>query len=206
MTTEQEIREKIQQHPYTIYLDECGAGPLCGDLVICSMVLPKKHTIQGLDDSKKLTEKKRELLFPNIIKQAIEYQIIRISPKEVDSLNIFQARMEGFRRAIADIKSVQATYAVVDGNKIPSGLNIECDYLIEGDGILEGISAASIVAKVTRDREIVELSKIHPYSLYGLEKHKGYGTKIHMEALEKHGPIKDFHRFSYKPVQKSIKQ
>lgn len=204
MATEQEVRDKIQQHDYTIYLDECGAGPLCADLVICGLVLPKEHGITGLNDSKKISEKKRELLFPLILEKATDYCIIKMTPHEVDTLNIFQARMEGFRRAIAGITKVEATYAVIDGNKVPPGLGIETDYLIKADALIEGVSAASIVAKVTRDRELVELSKQEPYSKYGLDKHKGYGTALHMAAIKEHGYIEGFHRLSFSPIKEMV--
>ncbi len=174
---------------------------MCGDLVVAAVILDPKNPIEGLNDSKKLTEKKRESLYPQIIEKALDYCIVHISPKEIDELNIFQARMEGFRRAVSGLKKVD--YAIIDGNKIPSGMNVETDCLIGGDAILECISAASILAKVTRDRQVVEQSKLYPN--YGLEKHKGYGTKVHMEALKKYGPIEGFHRFSYQPVKDSIK-
>lgn len=205
MRNEQEIQNKIDTTDFVIMADEAGAGCLCGNLVVCAIVLPKLHGIEGLNDSKKLTEKKREFLYPQIINKALDYCVIRITPEEVDCINILQARMEGFRQAINGICKVNASYAVIDGNKKPDGLSIEVDFLIKADAKLEGVSAASIIAKVTRDREINELAKIFPYSQYSLEKHKGYGTKLHMEALQKYGPIKGFHRFSYQPVKDSIK-
>lgn len=130
----------------------------------------------------------------------MDYCIVHISPKEVDSLNIFQARMEGFRRAIAGLKRVD--YAVIDGNKIPSGLTVDTDFLIKGDSLLQCISAASILAKVTRDRLMIEQSILYPE--YGFEKHKGYLTKDHLEALIKHGPF-EIHRMSYKPIKDNIR-
>ena len=185
-----------------------GAGPLCGELIICGSVLPKNHAqlVTGLNDSKKLSEKKREELYPKILSIVIEHAIIRITPQEIDQLNILQARMEGFRRAINELKQkINITYAIIDGNKIPENLPIEADSLIKGDALLTGISCASIIAKVTRDREIVELSKQEPYSKYGLENHKGYGTQLHLEMLKKYGPIEGFHRYSYQSVRDSIK-
>lgn len=200
MRTEDEIKTKIAETLYTAMVDECGAGPLCGDLVVAAVILDPDNPIIGLNDSKKLTEKKRELLYPQIIEKALDYCIVHISPKEIDKINIFQARMLGMKMAIEGLKRVD--YAVIDGNKIPQGLLVEADYVIKGDAKIEGIGAASILAKVTRDRQMDEQSKIYPG--YGFEKHKGYGTKVHMEALKKLGPC-EIHRFSYAPVKEAIR-
>jgi len=200
MRTEDEIKIKINETLYTAMVDECGAGPLCGDLVVAAVILDPKNPIVGLNDSKKLTEKKRELLYPQIIEKALDYCIIHISPKEIDKINIFQARMLGMKMAIEGLKRVD--YAVIDGNKIPQGLLVEADYVIKGDAKIEGIGAASILAKVTRDRQMEEQSKIYPG--YGFEKHKGYGTKMHMEALKELGPC-EIHRFSYSPVKEAVR-
>lgn len=200
MRTEDEIKTKIAETLYTAMVDECGAGPLCGDLVVAAVILDPDNPIVGLNDSKKLTEKKRELLYPQIIEKALDYCIVHISPKEIDKINIFQARMLGMKMAIEGLKRVD--YAVIDGNKIPQGLLVDADYVIKGDAKIEGIGAASILAKVTRDRQMDEQSKIYPG--YGFEKHKGYGTKVHMEALKKLGPC-EIHRFSYAPVKEAIR-
>jgi ribonuclease HII len=200
MRTEEEIKIKINETLYTAMVDECGAGPLCGDLVVAAVILDPNNPIVGLNDSKKLTEKKRELLYPQIIEKALDYCIIHISPKEIDKINIFQARMLGMKMAIEGLKRVD--YAVIDGNKIPQGLVVEADYVIKGDAKIEGIGAASILAKVTRDRQMEEQSKIYPG--YGFEKHKGYGTKVHMDALKELGPC-EIHRFSYAPVKEAVR-
>lgn len=200
MRTEDEIKIKINETLYTAMVDECGAGPLCGDLVVAAVILDPNNPIVGLNDSKKLTEKKRELLYPQIIEKALDYCIIHISPKEIDKINIFQARMLGMKMAIEGLKRVD--YAVIDGNKIPQGLLVEADYVIKGDAKIEGIGAASILAKVTRDRQMEEQAKIYPG--YGFEKHKGYGTKVHMEALKELGPC-EIHRFSYAPVKEAVR-
>lgn len=200
MRTEEEIKIKINGTLYTAMVDECGAGPLCGDLVVAAVILDPNNPIVGLNDSKKLTEKKRELLYPQIIEKALDYCIIHISPKEIDKINIFQARMLGMKMAIEGLKRVD--YAVIDGNKIPQGLVVEADYVIKGDAKIEGIGAASILAKVTRDRQMEEQSKIYPG--YGFEKHKGYGTKVHMDALKELGPC-EIHRFSYAPVKEAVR-
>lgn len=194
------IQIKINETLYSAGCDEAGAGCGASDLLVAAVILDPNNPITGLNDSKKLTEKKRELLYPEIIEKALDYCIVHISPKEVDSLNIFQARMEGFRRAIAGLKKVD--YVVIDGNKIPSGLNVETDFLIKGDSLLQCISAASILAKVTRDRLMIEQSILYPE--YGFEKHKGYLTKDHLEALVKYGPC-EIHRMSYKPIKNNIK-
>lgn len=194
------IQIKINETLYSAGCDEAGAGCGASDLLVAAVILDPNNPITGLNDSKKLTEKKRELLYPEIIEKALDYCIVHISPKEVDSLNIFQARMEGFRRAIAGLKKVD--YVVIDGNKIPSGLTVDTDFLIKGDSLLQCISAASILAKVTRDRLMIEQSILYPE--YGFEKHKGYLTKDHLEALKQYGPC-EIHRLTYKPVKDSVK-
>lgn len=194
------IKEKIKNLKYVAMVDEAGAGPLCGDLVVASVILNPSKEIKGLDDSKKLTEKKRELLYNEIIDKALDYKIIHISPEEIDCLNILQARLKGFKISIEDLNRVD--YALIDGNKLPKNLSIPADYVIKGDSKFKGISAASILAKVSRDRQIIELAKKYPE--YGFEKNKGYGTKFHMDALKKYGPC-PIHRMSYKPVKDSIK-
>ena len=179
-----------------------GAGCGASDLLVAAVILDPKNSIVGLNDSKKLTEKKRELLYLEIIAKALDYCIIHVSPQEIDKINILQARMEGFKRAIAGLKKVD--YAIIDGNKIPEGLTVDTDYLVKGDEKLVCISAASILAKITRDRLMIEQAKLYPN--YGFEKHKGYLTKDHLEALKQYGPIEGFHRYSYQPVKDSIKK
>lgn len=197
---DKEIFDKIKNLQYIAQVDESGAGCLSGNLVVAAVILDPDNPIDGLNDSKKLTEKKREELFPQIIEKALEYSIITISPKEIDDSNILAMRMEGMKRAVNSLNKVE--YALIDGNRLPKGLIVPADYIIKGDAKSEGIAAASILAKVTRDRQIVEAAKLYPQ--YGFEKHKGYGTKAHKEALEKYGPC-EIHRFSYKPVKESIK-
>lgn len=199
MRSESEIFLKINNTFYTAFVDECGAGPLCGDLVVAAVILDPAKPIIGLNDSKKLTEKKRELLYPEIIEKAVDYCVIHITPSEIDRINIFEARMLGMKMAIEGLKKVD--YAVIDGNKIPKGLLVEADFVIKGDSKVQGIGAASILAKVTRDRQITQLAEVYPG--YGFEKHKGYGTKEHLEALERLKPC-EIHRKSYKPVKKYL--
>lgn len=193
MRNEEQIKNKIKK------LNK-GAGCGASDLLVAAVILDPKNPIEGLNYSKKLTEKKRESLYPEIIEKALDYCMIHISPQEIDQINILQARMEGFRRAILGLKKVD--YAIIDGNKIPEGLTVDTDYLVKGDEKLACISAASILAKVTRDRLMMEQAKIYPN--YGFEKHKGYLTKDHLEALKQYGPC-EIHRMSYKPVKDSVK-
>lgn len=194
-----EIKKKASELLYVAECDEAGAGCLAGDLVVAAVILDPDNPINGLNDSKKLTEKKREKLYPEVIEKALDYCIIRISSEEIDHSNILEMRMEGMRRAIEGLKKVE--YAIIDGNRLPKNLNIPADYMIKGDAKSEGVAAASILAKVTRDRQIEEDSKKYPE--YSFDKHKGYGTKVHKEALEKHGPC-EIHRMSYKPVRISM--
>ena len=185
-----------------------AAGVLSGDLFICGLVIKKEDLtkLSGVNDSKKLTEKKRAELFPKIVELAVDYELVRMTPQEVDTLNVFQARMEGFKRAIEILaKRTSANYAVIDGNKKPENTAVETDVLVKADAILPGVSCAIIVAKHSHTLYINELCEQELYKKYGFEKHKGYGTKVHMEALQKYGPIEGFHRFSYQPVKDSIK-
>jgi ribonuclease HII len=136
----------------------------------------------------------------------LDYELVRITPEEINQLNILKSRMEGFRRAIGILaNSTGATYAIIDGDKKPADLNIETDFLIKADALLPGVSCASIIAKHSHTVYMTELSKLEPYSKYGFEKHKAYGTKIHMDALKEHGPIPGFHRYSFQPIKDSIK-
>lgn len=208
MRNEQEIKQKIENTELVIYLDECAAGVLSGDLFVCGLIIKKEDLtkLSGVNDSKKLTEKKRAELFPKIVELAVDYELVRMTPQEVDILNVFQARMEGFKRAIEILsKRTNANYAVIDGNKKPENTAVETDVLVKADAILPGVSCASIVAKHSHTIYINELCKDELYKKYGFEKHKGYGTKVHMEALQKYGPIEGFHRFSYQPVKDSMK-
>ena len=208
MLNEQEIKEKIAKKELVIYLDECAAGVLSGDLFVCGLIIKKENLAKlfGINDSKKLTEKKRAELFPKILALAEDYELVRMTPKEVDDLNIFQARMEGFRRAIEILyRRTGATYAIIDGNKKPANSVVETDVLVKADAILPGVSCASIVAKHSHTLYINELCEQELFKKYGFKSHKGYGTKVHMEALQKYGPIEGFHRLSYQPVKNSIK-
>ena len=194
----QQIKQKIIDTLYSAGCDEAGAGCGAGDLLVAAVILDPQKPIEGLNDSKLLSEKKRELLYDQIIERAIDYAVVAISPQEVDALNIYQARMDGFRRAVRQLKRVD--YAVIDGNKVPDNLGVAADYLIAADVHIACVSAASILAKVTRDRAITAQSETYPQ--YGFAQHKGYLTKVHLAALKEHGPS-PIHRLSYKPVKEA---
>ncbi|MGE8541780.1 ribonuclease HII [Acinetobacter sp. ANC 3813] len=182
--------------------DEAGRGPLVGSVVAAAVILDPNNPIVGLNDSKKLTEKKREKLFVEIQEKALAWAIAECSAAEIDEYNILQASLLAMRRAVEKL-TVQPEHLLVDGNKVPQGLSMSCDAVVGGDAIHPEISAASILAKVSRDREMVELDAKYPQ--YGFAKHKGYPTKAHFEAIAQHGVI-DEHRRSFGPVRKAIEQ
>ncbi len=181
--------------------DEVGRGPLAGDVVAAAVILDPSNPIEGLDDSKKLTEKKREKLFVEIQQKSKSWCIARASVTEIDKLNILQASLLAMTRAVQGLH-IQPEHVLVDGNKLPKW-NYSAEAVVKGDSRVAAISAASILAKVTRDREMIELDKIYPG--YGFADHKGYPTKIHMDALDKLG-ITSIHRTSYAPVRAKIEQ
>ncbi len=173
-------------------IDEAGRGPLAGDVYAAAVILPEGLVIDGLNDSKKLTEKKREALFDIIKEKSVSWSIATASVKEIDELNILNAAMLAMTRAF-DLLSVKPDFAIVDGNKAPQ-LSVPCDYVIKGDAASASIAAASILAKVARDRYMKELAEKYPQ--YCFEKHKGYGTKLHYEMLDKFG-ASEIHRKSF---------
>lgn len=181
-------------------VDEAGRGPLVGSVVAAAVILDPNNPIEGLNDSKKLSEKKREKLFIEIQEKALAWAIAEASHQEIDEINILQASLLAMRRAVEALK-IQPEHVLVDGNKVPQGLVMSCDAVIGGDAIHAEISAASILAKVARDREMVMLDQQYPQ--FGFAKHKGYPTKAHFEAIVEHGVI-DQHRRSYAPVRKVL--
>ena len=183
-------------------VDEAGRGPLVGSVVAAAVILDPNNPIEGLNDSKKLTEKKREKLFLEIQEKALAWSIAEASHEEIDDINILQASLLAMRRAVEALH-IQPEHVLVDGNKIPQGLTVSCDAVVGGDALHAEISAASILAKVTRDREMVALDQKYPQ--YGFAKHKGYPTKAHFEAIAEHGVIAE-HRRSYAPVKKALEQ
>jgi len=172
--------------------DEAGRGPLCGPVVAAAVILPRDIEIEGLNDSKKLTEKKREKLFDVICEKAIAYAIAEASPAEIDEINILNASMLAMRRAVEAL-SVKADFALIDGN-CSRGFTIPTETVVKGDAKSCSIAAASILAKVTRDRGCILLDKEYPE--YNIAKHKGYPTKEHMDAVRKYGPA-PIHRRSF---------
>ena len=164
--------------------DEAGRGPLCGPVVAAAVILPKDAVIDGLNDSKKLTEKKRDALFDVIKEKSLAYAIAEASPEEIDEINILNASMLAMRRAV-DALSIKADFALIDGN-CSRGFSIPTETVVKGDAKSMSIAAASILAKVTRDRQCEELDRLYPE--YGIAKHKGYPTKDHMDAVRQHGP------------------
>lgn len=181
-------------------VDEVGRGPLAGDVVTAAVILDPTQPIVGLDDSKKLTEKKRERLFGEIQAKALAWSVGRASVQEIDELNILHASLLAMQRAVASLP-VAPDHALVDGNKIPPDMPCSAEAVIGGDASEPAIAAASILAKVTRDREMVELDTQYPG--YGLARHKGYPTKAHLQALAELG-VTPIHRRSFGPVKKLI--
>ena len=165
-------------------VDEAGRGPLCGPVVAAAVILPCGLYIEGLDDSKKLTEKKREKLYDIICESAIAYSIMQSTVEQINETNILEATQSAMRRAVEAL-SPNADFALIDGN-IARGFSVPTKTVIHGDALSPSIAAASILAKVTRDRICYELDKEYPQ--YQIAKHKGYGTKIHMDALREFGP------------------
>lgn len=180
-------------------VDEAGRGPLFGDVVAAAVILDPTAPIEGLGDSKKLTEKVRERLYDQIYARAISVGVGRASVEEIDQLNILQASMLAMQRAVESL-SRQPDLALIDGNRCPV-LTCASEAIIKGDAKEISIGAASIIAKVTRDREMLEWHTLYPH--YGLDKHKGYPTLAHLKALEQHG-VSPQHRRSFAPVRRLI--
>lgn len=180
-----EYEEKYYNKGYVAVCgcDEAGRGPLCGPVVAAAVILPRGLEIEGLNDSKKLTEKKREKLFDIIKEKAVAYAIAEASPEEIDEINILNASMLAMRRAVEAL-AVKADFALIDGN-CSRGFEIPTETVVKGDAKSYSIAAASVLAKVTRDRGCIELDRLYPE--YGIAKHKGYPTKDHMEAVRKYG-------------------
>ncbi len=178
--------------PVICGVDEAGRGPLAGDVYAAAVVLSDGVLIEGLNDSKKISEKNREALFDIIIEKADDYCIATASVEEIDTLNILQATMLAMKRAVSGLKAVP-DIALVDGNRLPE-LECRAEYVIKGDATSASIAAASVLAKVARDRYMRRLAEEYPQYLF--EQHKGYGTKLHYEMLEKYG-VSDVHRKSF---------
>ena len=185
----------------TAGVDEVGRGPLCGDVVAAAVILDPAQPVAGLNDSKKLTEKRRETLFDEICTKALAYCVARASVEEIDQLNILHASMLAMTRAVEGLQrqgqTVTPELVLVDGNRLPRW-SYQAQAIVKGDSKVAAIAAASILAKVVRDREMCELDACYPG--YGLAAHKGYPTKAHLEALRTLG-VTPIHRRSYAPVK-----
>lgn len=180
-------------------VDEVGRGPLVGDVVTAAVILDPNNPITGLTDSKKLSEKKRLALFPEIQEKALAWSIGRCTPEEIDKHNILHATMLAMARAVEGLK-IKPDFVFIDGNRVPD-LTIPAQAVVKGDLRVAEISAASILAKVVRDKEMEELDSQYPE--FGFAQHKGYPTKAHFAAIEKHGVIAQ-HRKSFKPVKRAL--
>lgn len=187
-------------HRLVAGVDEAGRGPLAGPVVCAAVILDPKHPITGLGDSKVLSEKKREQLFPVIQQYSLAWKIVFIEAADIDRLNIFKATMEGMRRAVGEL-TIKPQHALIDGNKVPPGLSCSAEALVKGDARETCIMAASILAKVARDAYMLELHQRFPH--YEFAQHKGYPTAAHFEALKLHGPCPE-HRRSFAPVRELI--
>lgn len=188
-------------HKLTAGVDEVGRGPLVGNVVAAAVILDPENPIAGLADSKKLSEKKRDVLYDEILEKALAWSVASASPAEIDELNILHATMLAMRRAVLGL-SVKPEYVYVDGNRCPD-LPYPSEAVVKGDSKVKEISAASILAKVVRDREMKVLDAQYP--AYGFAKHKGYPTQEHFKALKLHGPLAE-HRRSFRPVRELIEE
>ena len=180
-------------------VDEVGRGPLIGNVVAAAVILDPARPIEGLADSKKLSAKRREQLYLEIKEKALYWCVAHATPAEIDELNILQATMLAMKRAVEGL-GVSPDYAYIDGNRCPE-ISCPSEPVVKGDSLVPAISAASILAKVDRDNEMLALDALHPE--YGFASHKGYPTKQHLSAIEAHGVLDD-HRRSFSPVRKAL--
>ena len=192
LTMEKDMEIRAKGFTAVCGIDEAGRGPLAGPVVAAAVILPEDIQLPGVNDSKKITEKKREILFDFVKEHALAYGIGEASETEIDEINILQATFLAMRRAVEALQ-IPADYALVDGNRI-QGLPVPAETVIGGDGKVLSIAAASILAKVTRDRYMRDMAAQYPE--YGFEKHKGYGTKAHYAAIEQYG-ICPLHRKTF---------
>lgn len=188
---EREAREK--GYKYICGVDEAGRGPLAGPVCAAAVILPDGIEIEGLNDSKKISEKKREALYDVIIEKAAAYAVAYGTLEEIEEYNILNATYLAMNRAMEAL-SVKPDFALIDGNRVPAGIQVPCETVVKGDAKSASIAAASILAKVTRDRLLLEYDKKYPN--YNFKKHKGYGTKEHYEAIRQYG-VCEVHRLSF---------
>ena len=199
MENSAEIPTKSKSIRYVAGVDEVGIGPLAGPVLACAVILDPAQPIQGLADSKSISEKRRQALAEEIQQRALSVSIGRASVEEIDELNVLKASHLAMRRALAGL-SLEPDHVWVDGNKLPE-MDYSAEAIVQGDKTVDSISAASIVAKVTRDEELIALALDYPG--YGFESHKGYPTAQHRRALRTMGPC-PAHRRSYAPVQAAL--
>ena len=194
-----EYEERLEDlgYKYICGVDEAGRGPLAGPVVVAACILPNNLHIKDLNDSKQLSEKKREELYKIIVEKAVSYNIVFKDEKIIDEINIYEATKQGMIEAINGLK-IKAEHALIDAMPL-NELELEHTSIIHGDALSASIAAASILAKVTRDHYMEKMD--HKYPNYGFKKHKGYCTKAHVEALEKYGPC-EIHRKTFSPVSK----
>ncbi len=183
---------KLSGFKHICGVDEAGRGPLAGPVCAAAVILPENCEIEGLNDSKKLSEKKREALFDVIVEKAVDYHIAFGNLEEIEEHNILNATYFAMNRAINGLKEVD--FALIDGNRIPTDIKVQCATVVKGDSKSMSIAAASILAKVTRDRLLLEYDEKYP--LYEFKKHKGYGTKLHTDLIKQYGPC-EIHRLSF---------
>ena len=181
-------------------VDETGRGPLAGPVVAAAVILDDLHPIAGLNDSKKLTAKRREKLFDEIKAKALCFSIAQASVQEIDEINILQATLLAMKRAVEGLR-LKPMKVLVDGNRLPA-IDIRAEAIVQGDALVPAISAASILAKVHRDRLCEQMHAQYPQ--YGFDQHKGYGTAVHLAALQAHGPA-ECHRLTFAPVARSVR-
>lgn len=188
------IEKELQASGYNLIcgVDEAGRGPLAGPVAVAAVILPDDCDIAGLNDSKKISEKKREQLYPIICEKAIAWSVVLVEHDEIDRINILQATMNGMAKAVETLK-IKPDYAIIDGNRLPQ-MQTPSQYVIKGDAKSMSIAAASVLAKVTRDRLMMEYDEKYPE--YQFAKHKGYGTKLHYEMIEQFG-ISPIHRKTF---------
>jgi ribonuclease HII len=189
-----------ETHGLVAGVDEAGRGPLAGPVVAAAVILDDLNPIRGLNDSKKLTAKRRETLFDEIRARALCFAIAEASVQEIDQINILQATLLAMKRAVEALR-LPPKLVLVDGNRLPT-LSIRAEAIVQGDALVPAISAASILAKVQRDRLCQALHQQYP--LYGFDQHKGYGTAQHLAALQTHGPA-PCHRMTFAPVARSVR-
>ena len=191
---EQFYNEKIK---VIVGVDEAGRGPLCGPVVAAACILPRTYINEKINDSKKLSEKKRELLYDEIINNALSYGVGIVDSKRIDEINIYEATKEAMHLAISQLK-VDYDLILTDAMKLKDE-KVDVIDIIKGDAKCQCIAAASIIAKVTRDRILLDMDQKYPE--YGFKSHKGYGTKKHLEAIKEHGIIDGFYRETYEPIK-----